>query len=192
MAEPDPGEVVRRAQGGDRQAVEVLVRRFMRPAWLVALSVVKVPVEAEDVAQEAMAMAMQHLGQCREPARFAGWLLSNVRNRALNALASTKVRQRYADSAMKDDEGITGDAERAGLRAQLLAALEVLTPRQREVVLLHDLESWTHPEIADALGISDVSSRQILSGARRQLRDELSGAAPHEPGHGAEAQGGIR
>ncbi len=172
MTEHDPAALVQRAQAGDRQAVEALVRRFLRPAYLVALSVVRVPVEAEDVAQEAMAMAMQQLGTCREPARFAGWLLSNVRNRALNALASTKVRQRFADSAV-GEEGAPADAERLGLRVQLLAALEVLTPRQREIVLLHDLESWTHPEIATALGVSEVSSRQILSGARRELRAKL-------------------
>lgn len=174
IGELEPAEVVRRAQGGDREAVETLVRRFLRPAYLVALSVVRVPVEAEDVAQEAMAMAIQQIETCREPSRFAGWLLTNVRNRALNALASTQVRQRHADAVMRADEGAEGDAERVGLRVQLLAALEVLTPRQREVVLLHDLEAWTHPEIAEAVGVSEVSSRQILSGARRLLRERLS------------------
>lgn len=173
MTEQDVSGVVLRAQQGDRQAVEALVRRFLRPAYLVALSVVRIPVEAEDLAQEAVAMAMQQITSCRDPAKFPGWLMSNVRNRAFNKLESAKVRQRYADGAMKS-EGVAGDAERVVLRAQLLAALEVLSPQQREVVLLHDMESWTHPEIAAALGMSEVNSRQVLSVARRALRAKLA------------------
>ena len=181
MAEPEVSEVVLRAQKGDRQAVEALVRRFLRPAYLVALSVVRIPVEAEDLAQEAVAMAMHQLQSCRDPARFAGWLMSNVRNRALNRIEAAKVRQRYADGAMAEERS-ADDAERVVMREQLLAALEVLTPQQREVVLLHDLESWTHPEIAAALGLTEVNSRQIVSVARRALRAKLSAmeGADHE------------
>lgn len=181
MAEPEVSEVVLRAQKGERQAVEALVRRYLRPAYLVALSVVRIPVEAEDLAQEAVAMAMQQLDTCRDPARFPGWLMSNVRNRALNRLEAARVRQRYAEGA-RGDEARAADAERLLLREQLLAALEVLSPQQREVVLLHDLESWTHPEIAAALGLSEVNSRQILSVARRAMRAKLAsldeGVAP--------------
>lgn len=171
MVEPELSEVVLQAQRGDRRAVEGLVRRFMRPAYLVALSIVRVPVEAEDLAQEAMAMSMQQLDTCREPARFAGWLLSNVRNRALNRLEALQVRQRYADGASPEEPQTSLDDVAA--RSELLAALSVLTEQQREVVLLHDLEGWTHPEIAQATGLSEVNSRQVLSVARRTVRARL-------------------
>jgi RNA polymerase sigma-70 factor (ECF subfamily) len=58
-------------------------------------------------------------------------------------------------------------------RAQLLAALSLLGPVERKVVLLHDLEGWTHAEIGSALDISVVMSRQHLFQARRKLRSEL-------------------
>lgn len=173
MIEADTTEVVVRAQRGDRVAIEWLVRRFLRPAYLVALSVVKTPADAEDVAQEAVAMAMQQLETCRDPARFPGWLMSNVRNRSLNRLESARVRQRYADTASREERA-ANDTERVVLREQLVAALAHLTEQQREVVLLHDLEAWTHPEIAAALGLSEVNCRQILSVARRALRERLA------------------
>ncbi|MBE2248679.1 MAG: sigma-70 family RNA polymerase sigma factor [Myxococcus sp.] len=173
MPEPENSEVVLRAQRGDRKAVEALVRRYLRPAYLVALSVVRVPAEAEDVAQEAVAMAMQRLEDCRDPARFSGWLMTNVRNRGLNRLAAAKVRQRHVDAVLPD-EAQDSDAARVAVRQTLLAALETLTPQQREVVLLHDLESWTHAEIAESLGLSEVNSRQVLSVARRTLRAKLN------------------
>lgn len=173
MNEGDLAPLVLAARRGERAAVEALVRRFLRPAYLVALSVVRVPVEAEDLAQESMAMAMQHLETCREPSKFAGWLMTNVRNRALNRVEAQRVRQRYAEGASAD-EAPTSDADLVVLRAHLLAALGALSEQQREVVLLHDLESWTHPEIAAATGLSEVNSRQVLSVARRLLRAKLA------------------
>lgn len=183
MAELDTSEAVLRARRGDGRAVEALVRRFLRPAYLVALAVLKVPADAEDVAQEAMAMAMQQLESCREPARFAGWLMANVRNRALNRLAAAQVRDRYAEGVRSEGEPAASEVDRVALRQQLLAALEALTPQQREVVLLHDLEAWTHPEIAAALGLSEVNSRQVLSVARRALRERLGALEQTEVDH---------
>ena len=60
-------------------------------------------------------------------------------------------------------------------RSQLLLALSRLTSIRREVVLLHDLEGWTHAEIAGALRISELTSRQHLFLARRELRKQLDG-----------------
>jgi RNA polymerase sigma-70 factor (ECF subfamily) len=61
----------------------------------------------------------------------------------------------------------------SAFRSQLLAALALLSPVRREVVLLHDLEGWTHPQIADALELSELMSRQHLFLARRELRERL-------------------
>jgi len=55
----------------------------------------------------------------------------------------------------------------------VLAALEQLTPVRRTVVLLHDVEEWTHAEIAESLRITVVMSRQHLFWARKALRDLL-------------------
>ncbi len=63
--------------------------------------------------------------------------------------------------------------ERDELRHELESALAQLSQAQREVVLLHDLQGWKHPEIAEALSISEVMSRQHLYNARRRLRERL-------------------
>ncbi len=65
------------------------------------------------------------------------------------------------------------EAERSELRRGLEAAIAGLSPPQREVVLLHDLEGWKHREIADSLGLSEGMSRQHLFNARRKLRERL-------------------
>jgi RNA polymerase sigma-70 factor (ECF subfamily) len=171
-------DLVRRAVGGDARAFDGLARAFLRPAYAVALAVVGRPADAEDVAQEALVAALERIDTCRHPDRFGPWLLQSVRNRARNWLAHRKLADVPAAVLELEDTGQPGDGERGTLRRQLAAALAAVTPVQREVVLLHDLEGWTHAEIAAALDISEVSSRQHLFNARRVLRSRLGEPSP--------------
>lgn len=169
--------LVVRAQSGEAEAFTALARAFLPPAYAVALAIVNRSSDAEDVAQDAFVTALEKLSTCRQPDRFAGWLLQIVRNRALNHLD----RRRLRDVTATGEEA-TGTVEalrpeHIGLRERLVAALTHVTPTQREVVLLHDLEEWTHAEIAAALGISEVMSRQHLFNARRVLRAQLGPTA---------------
>jgi RNA polymerase sigma-70 factor (ECF subfamily) len=74
-------------------------------------------------------------------------------------------------------------AERSELLATLWLALGRLSPVQRDVVLLHDLEGWRHAEIAVRLDLSEAMSRRHLSDARRRLRAILGDYASLEPDH---------
>jgi RNA polymerase sigma-70 factor (ECF subfamily) len=169
--------LVQRARRGDEAAFEGLVRRHYRAAYAVALAQLGNQMDAEDVCQDAFVRALERLDEIRDPAKFAGWLLQIVRNRAHNFRDYRKVRAaqplEHAAASAPDNPG--RDAERAELREELQSALDELSPIQREVVLLHDLEGWKHREIAEALEISEGMSRQHLMGARRNLR-ELLGA----------------
>ena len=97
-----------------------------------------------------------------------------VRNRALSAVEAGRLRGRASEELARAGASEAGPTS-GGERARRLAALEQITPVQREVVLLHGLDGWTHPEIAEALGISEVGSRQHLFQARRALRGILDG-----------------
>jgi RNA polymerase sigma-70 factor (ECF subfamily) len=170
-AESD-GKLVARARRGDFGAREALVRRYLRPAYAVALSLTRNVPDAEDVAQESLVTAMVRLDQCRDPERFAGWLFQGVRNRAFNQLKQRRVRVEILEQVPRG-ERVEASVPPVLLRRRLTRALEQLTQAQREVVLLHDLESWTHAEIASALEISEVMSRQHLFVARRAMRELL-------------------
>jgi RNA polymerase sigma-70 factor (ECF subfamily) len=183
VASPDlsVGDLVRRARRGEPQAFDLLARRHLRAAFAVALAVLGRPSDAEDVAQEAFVVAIERLEQCRDPDRFSGWLLEIVRTRALNALERRKRR----DGPELTDDDTAAETARGdvALRARLLDALAQLGPVQREVVLLHDLEGWTHAEIAAALDLSETNCRQYLFTARRALRGGLAALAPAEARH---------
>jgi RNA polymerase sigma-70 factor (ECF subfamily) len=164
-------DLVTRAKRGDPTAFDQLVRRHYRAAYAVALAVLGRPADADDVAQEAFVAALERIDDCREPARFSGWLVRIVRNRALHALEKRKLRDPSDAAGEVAAASTVGDVV---LRAHLLAALATLSTVQREIVLLHDLDGWTHAEIADALGITENNCRQHLFAARRALRSSLS------------------
>ena len=165
-------ELVERARRGEPAAFDELVRRHLRAAYAVALAVLQRPADAEDIAQDAFLVALERLDECRDPARFSGWLVQIVRNRALHALEKRTLRD-ATDDAEVAVTALGGDVV---LRTQLLAALRTLTEVQRTIVLLHDLDDWTHAEIADALGLSETNCRQHLFTARRALRAALEAA----------------
>ena len=174
---PDIGELVLRARAGDSEAFEQLVRLHMRAAYTVALGVTNDDADAEDVVQDAFITALERLDDC-EPARFSGWLLSIVRNRALNFRRAQTIR---AVSPLQIAENATSssnperDTARSELRAELTGAMAQLTETQRQVVLLHDLEGYKHREIGELIGISEGASRFHLSTARAALRGLLNG-----------------
>lgn len=175
MLGPDAtAALVSRAQKGDREAFACLVREHLRAAYAVALAVVGRPADAEDVAQDAFLSAFTKLSTCREPAKFRPWLLGVVRNRALNWLDSRRLRDVPRGDEVAPMPGAVGPSSTdSGMRGRVTAALALLTSMQREVVLLHDLDDWTHAEIGAALDISEVMSRQHLFQARRLLRERL-------------------
>lgn len=184
MADGSQRELVERARRGDGAAVEALVRQHLRPAYAVALAVLRNVADAEDVAQDALVGALERLEECRDPARFTGWLLTGVRHRALNLAEQARARAAVLALHPPRPGAEPGAAETVATRQRLLQALEALSPVQREVVLLHDLEGWTHAEIAGALELSEVNSRQHLFTARQKLRALLEHEAP-EAGHGS-------
>ena len=170
-------ELVRQALRGRTEAFAALVERYLRAAYAVALARTGDPHDAEDVAQDAFVVALERLADCRQPERFVGWLMEIVRNRALNHVRGRAVRA-AAPLEAAETAAANGrpdrDAENAALRDDLLEAMGDLTPVQREVLLLHDLESWRHAEIGARLGFAEGTARFHLHEARRAMRERLA------------------
>ena len=172
MTESD-ASLVARARRGDAAAFEVLLRRYFRASYLVALARVGEPADAEDVCQEAFLRSWEHIHECRNPDRFAAWLVRIVRNTALNRREYLDVRAAESidhSTPVESSSRADASAHLKELRAALRNALAQLTVTQREVVLLHDLEGWPHADVAARLEISEVMSRRHLSDARKRLR----------------------
>jgi RNA polymerase sigma-70 factor (ECF subfamily) len=175
---PPDADLVARALRGDDDAYDVLVRRYYRAAFALALGVLAERADAEDVCQDAFVKALERLEECRDPARFVQWLMVIVRNRALSYRSYRKVRdtlELLPETAAARDSPLS-DVTRMELSDRLTLALQSLSQVQREVVLMHDMEGFAHKEIGGLLKISEVRSRQHLFVARGILREQLGKA----------------
>lgn len=168
--------LVVRSRDGDRKAFELLVRRHLAVARRVAIGVTKDSHDADDVCQEAFVKALTKIEDCRNPERFRSWLLTIVKNTALNAV--DRERRRRTEplehaGTLESGGNPEAYAEREALRERLAGAVEKLSEMQRRVLLLHDYEGWTHVEIAEELDIAAGTSRYHLHAARGNMRELL-------------------
>jgi RNA polymerase sigma-70 factor (ECF subfamily) len=166
---------VRQARRGDEQSFGLLVERYQRAAYAVAYSVTGSREDAEDAAQESFLVALERLEECRNPDRFAGWLMTIVRNRSRNLVRREVLRETDPVPVGARSKTRTPDEDAAyfELRDMLSTALEALPEIQRQIVLLHDLEGWKHREIAQRIGIPSGTVRSHLHFARKALREAL-------------------
>lgn len=167
--------LVQRAAAGDSRAFESLYRRHVRRVFGVIWRLVGgVEARAEELTQEAFLRAWQALPGFRGDAAFATWLHRLAVNTALMNLRSRAhgEAQETDDSALEQQAG-TGRSP--GLVIDLEKAVAGLPPRARAVLVLYDVEGWTHDEIASELGMAVGSSKAQLHRARGLLRDRLGG-----------------
>ena len=178
------GELVRRARDGEEAAYSALVERYMRSAYVVALSVTRRHEDAEDAAQESFMVALERIEECRNPEKFGGWFMTIVRNRSRNLVRRETLRvvDELPETARSDGPSPLGSTERSQLRDVLGEALASLSDVQREIVLLHDMEGWKHREIGERLGIPSGTVRSHLHFARKSLRNSLSAMRESEEG----------
>jgi RNA polymerase sigma-70 factor (ECF subfamily) len=167
--------LVARVRRGDRQAAGALAERYLRACRAVALAVTGDEADADDVCQDAFVAAMERIDSCRQPDRFGAWLMQIVRNRARDHLRAHRRTVIPIDGVAIESPAPSpaADAEREDASARLLAALGELAEDRREVLLLHDLEGWTHREIAERMGLPPGTVRSHLHHARRRIRGLL-------------------
>ena len=183
----DPA-IIKRAARGDARAHEILYRAFATPVYSLCLRFTRVPAHAEDLVQETFIEIMRSIGQFRGEAAVGSWIRRIAVTKALMFLRSawTARGQSLADGW---DDMTPGDNVSHGISRHpddaldLDAALANLPSVSRTVVWLHDVEGFTHKEIAALMGKTESFSKSQLSRAYQRLRPML---AVGEEGHSAE------
>jgi len=166
------------AKNGDVDAFGRLVQLHQHEVFGLALRLVGDRDMAADVAQEAMIRAWRALPNFRGEAAFTTW----VHRITVNTAWTLKSRSKRRSADPLDEVGDIADVgvltpERAGenalLRDALRSALARLPETHRTLVVLKDVEGWTHGEIAETLGISITAAKVRLHRAHVKLRGYL-------------------
>jgi len=171
-ARQDERAMVVAAQRGSAEAFASLVRLHQRRAYAIARAIVLSHEDAEDAVQEGFLHAYRALDRFLPDQPFGAWLYRIMANAALDLVRRRNVRD--ADE-LPDSLAVPfrdpGEADE--LRRRLQQALTKLTARQRSVIVLHDVEGFTHGEIGSMLGIPEGTARSDLHHARAALRKIL-------------------
>ena len=174
--------IVSRAAKGDARAHEILYRAFATPVYSLCLRFTRVPAHAEDLVQETFIEVMRSIAGFRGEAAIGSWIRRIAVSKALMFLRSAWTSR---GQALADDwEDLTpGDASTLGVSRHpddamdLDSALANLPDVSRAVIWLHDVEGFTHKEIAQMMGKTESFSKSQLSRAYQRLRPMLSQAA---------------
>jgi RNA polymerase sigma-70 factor (ECF subfamily) len=162
--------LLRRFLEGSEQAFRTLYDRHTpRLRILVQRLLGRHRHELDDVVQEAWIAASRGAHAYRGDAAFGTWLAAIAVRIALKRLP----RLRRDDGELSDDIPSPSDGGPATV-IDLERAIAALPDHQRVVVVLHDVEGYTHDEIAEQLGIAVGTSKATLSRARHALRRALT------------------
>jgi RNA polymerase sigma-70 factor, ECF subfamily len=165
-------DCIRRARAGDAAAMRDLYSRYAPRVHAVVRRLAGDDALAEDWAQEAWVRVFPALPGFRGEARFSTWLHRIAVNSALHGRRWRERRVRH-EVAMPDTAQRAGRTDEVVLRISLQRALDDLPPGMRQVIVLHDVEGYTHEEIGEQLGIASGTSKSQLFKARARLRTAL-------------------
>ncbi len=130
---------------------------------------------AKDFTQETFIRAFGRLHEFRGDAALGTWIHSIAVSVTLNGMRKERrFRQRETDLDESPDLEWTSSRGEPDLRARLHAAMAELGEIYRSVVIMHDVEGYTHADIARILGIPEGTSKARLSAARSRLRARLA------------------
>ncbi|HPF69454.1 MAG TPA: RNA polymerase sigma factor [Candidatus Krumholzibacteria bacterium] len=176
-----------RAVAGDRLAFERIYRRHAARIHGLALRLCGDRGEAEGLVQDTFVRAWFNLAGFQGRGSLPGWLARMAVNIWRDRFRSRRRGAQLLERLGAEDEpgGTTGPAP-GGVIPLLLAvdlerAVAQLPQGARTVYVLHDLEGYTHPEIADLLGVAVGTVKAHLHRARRLLRLKLT--EPRERAH---------
>jgi len=181
----DEAVAIAACQRGDRQAFELIVRRYSARALGAARSLMRDPALAEDAAQDAFVRAFRAIRRFRNGEPFYPWLYRILRNSCL-----TTLKRRGKPGPSIDAEGAPPPAAppcdpsaalaRDELRTAVRDAMARLSEPHREILYLSHFEGLSYKEIADCLGIPIGTVMSRLWAARQALKRVL---APRMAGH---------
>jgi RNA polymerase sigma factor (sigma-70 family) len=164
-------------RAGSEPAFEAIVSRYRGPLLRYCAALLG-RERADDVVQQTFVKAYDAMLQDERPLLLKPWLYRIAHNAAHNAL-----RDRFLRYEPLGDEGLTAErpevvVERQEELRSVLASVEALPPRQRDALVLRELEGRSYEEISAALGVGGGAVRQLLNRARTTLRTAATAITP--------------
>ncbi len=174
-------ELVRRAQGEDKEAFEELIRRHQHRVFAVAGGILRRREDVEDIAQQVFVKAYFSLKRFDQRAAFSTWLYKITVNECWDLLRKKKVRPLVYESDLSEEQArqvmMSGEKENPGpdiseklvARERVERLLKGLDERDRLMLILKEVEGFSIEEIAEVLDLNGNTVKVRLFRARRRV-----------------------
>ncbi len=182
---PDDRELVPRAQAGDKEAFEELVRRHQHRVFAVAGGILRRREDVEDIAQQVFVKAYFSLKRFDQRAAFSTWLYKITVNECWDLLRKKKVRPLLYESDLSEeqaqqfnaserlDSGAQDVSDKLEGQQQVENLLRGLDERDRMMLILKEVEGFAIEEIAEILDLNANTVKVRLFRARRRIVNQV-------------------
>jgi RNA polymerase sigma-70 factor (ECF subfamily) len=173
-------EIIEQAIAGDQPAFRQLVESHQGFVYGLSYRFVNNSSDAEDIAQEAFIRLWKHLPKYRFDVKLSTWLYKIVSNLCLDFLKSRHAKQARAqtDVALHDHIAARGSSDQDAIDSELVEfvqrASSQLTPKQKAVFILRDLEQLEIAEIGEVLTMSPGNVKSNLYYARSKMSELIN------------------
>ncbi len=179
MPEPITPELIQEAVRGSQQAFRAIVETNQGFVYTVAYRFVNNEQEAEDITQEVFVRLWKNLHTYKQEVKLTTWLYKIVTNRCLDFLKSRHGRQRKNKVDIDKTRFVTDQStpekvfQQQELSRIIHAAADDLTPKQKAVFILRDLEGLSQEEVGEALSMTTGNVKSNLFYARKKMTEKL-------------------
>jgi RNA polymerase sigma-70 factor (ECF subfamily) len=182
--EPSDEELIARFQNEDMYAFDLLVKRYKEPLLGFVYRFIMDRQESEDIVQETFYRLFKNKHYYKEVARFSTWIYTIASNLAKTELRKRRRRNLFSihqspTNEEKDFEipDTSNDPERetnTNITDKIIqSAINKLSPKFREVILLRDVQEFSYEEISEIVGIPLGTVKSRVNRARLRLQEDL-------------------
>jgi RNA polymerase sigma-70 factor (ECF subfamily) len=178
-------ELVRRAQQGDKEAFEALVRKHQGRVFAVAGGILRTREDVEDIAQQVFLKAYFSIKRFDQRAAFSTWLYKITVNECWDLLRKRKVRPLTYETDLNEEQAHAYQSKEEGgeyaldvsqqleAREQLQQWLECLDEKDRTMLVLKEVQGFTVEEIAGIMGLNGNTVKVRLFRARQRVAERI-------------------
>lgn len=173
-------EIIEKAKHGDSNAFRILVENYQSFAYSLAYRMTRNHNEAQDIVQDSFVRCWQSIGRFNKDVKFSTWLYKIVMNLCLDLFKSARYRNRQNEVDMNlsynlhDSKTSDGTIHRQEFLKNVLKMSEQLTPKQRAVFILRDLEDTDMKDISIILSMTSGNIKSNLYYARKKMHELLT------------------
>lgn len=178
-------KLLEKARSGDSDALESLLRLIQPQLHRFSMNMCRHTEDAEDILQESLIAIVQALNRFKGDSSFSTWMYSIARSFCIKKRRKSKfapnVEESWEQLPSSVQEGVEGNAkgpleevEQAEMWTLIQDALRTLDHRDRELIILRDIEGLRAKEVSEIVGLSVSAVKSRLHRARSTLRERLA------------------